>query len=179
VGIARSYEAHVDPGMAFSEEGVKGFSPQAWAADRVDELCNRLVVVQRLVGVDDISVAVWWKEVVQRLEQVVGWYCVAMTVPTPLPLPQLDPRSKVGKALTAKAINLDPGSWIDAFGTDALVQLQHVASLGQACVTNRELSGWKKQDNKAVNKLLNCITNELRMARKCQEELSARQTQLD
>lgn len=179
MGIAQSYEQHIDPGLAFGEEEIKAFDPKGWAALRVEELSRRLATVQKLLTMADVPKHAWWKDVAKRLEAIIGWYCIVATVETPLPLALPQPKSKGGKDLATKALNLQPDTWIDAFHTDALVQLQHVASLGQACLQARELTGWKKAEGKLVNRLLNCLTNEERSAVKFQEELTARKEEVD
>lgn len=170
MGIAKAYEQHIDPGLAFSQEDLEAFSIQGWASVRVEELSNRLLVVEKLLTMEDVAKFVWWKDVAQRLTLVVGWYCVALSLDTPLPLDLPQPRSSAGRELASRALKLDPERWIDGFGTDALVQLQYVSSLGSKGLS----AGWKKGDQKLLNKLLNCITNERRLAEKFSQELSAR-----
>jgi hypothetical protein len=173
MATARAYDAYQDTGMAFSEDDIRSYDPQAWAQERVVNLQKIANLMARKAAITDVKPK-WWADFVKYIYQNIGWYCVAMEIPKPEELAPPDPRSVQGKALTIMAQELTEEDALGRWRSKADSALKYVVTIGRACAGNSPVSGWKKKESKLNNKLANCVMREVSLAMRMEQELESK-----
>jgi len=178
MATATSYDKWDDPGMAFTEEEIKGYSPQVFASGRIDELVHLYQMVNLVQsGAVRINKPVFWNKAGRKLLDKASWYAQALEVPgidreavEVLP----EPDSVEGKELMVAARELarmEPDEWLESYWQECSSMMFRVVTLGRRCSTNPALSGWGKRDRSYSNKLANAVNNELLLVGKLKEIL--------
>lgn len=173
MATAARYDSWDDAGMAFSSDELEAHDPKVWASERVAKLCAMRQVLERYLELPGIEKPVWWKEVSKGLRYKITWYVKAMLLvpPTPEEIGDVLPsrQSAAGKKLSLATVNLEPRSWLGAWGADAEHSMRYVVTIGR-----RAGAQWEKAMKKQSNVLANCVEQELQLLRKLDETLASR-----
>jgi hypothetical protein len=170
---AGAYDEWDDAGMAFTDEECSGYRPKVFAEKRVSAIGEAILVLMRREAIEGLPMPEWWHEVRQGLERIASWYCVSQEIPA-LALALPPSSSQEFKKLAAAAQKLDAESFVGQYLADAEANMRYVVTLGRRCMGNAKMSGWKKTDGKASNKLANCVMKERNFGEKIRGTLTAR-----
>lgn len=174
MATALVYDAYEDVGLAFSEEEVEAYSPQALAEARRDHLLDQWAVTFKRSQLAGVEKPVWWKDAAKKTLDCAGWICVAVEVPAfdrdslveGLPAPE----TADGKKLARRALDLTPEDWLGAWEANAEACMRYTVTLGRRSVTKHK----NKNTKRLSNKLANAIMREIQAVQRLESLLISR-----
>jgi hypothetical protein len=157
---AAAYDEWEDPGKAFSDQEVEGYSVLKEAEARMQYLHRQLLLVEKARTFKDHAKPAWMTKQSKRLLQVMGWLCKAVELEgfndeemKELPLAT----SAAGKALAKEAQQIDWEGWINhAIQSTEAALIYHV-SLSRRCAGR-----WAKRERSLSNKYANALNGQRR-----------------
>lgn len=167
MGRASTYGEWEDVGLAFTDEEVASWTPEAWVDQRIDHLGRLVLVLDRRAGLPDVSKPQWSAKAREVLKQKANWYarCRGEGIDWSF-LSEFDARSKGGKEITAEAVALEPSVWVDEEEADAIVDLR-------CFVTMCRRAKLVRAQVKLGNRLANALQNEANAYAHLRKELAA------
>lgn len=160
--MARSavYDKWEDVGLAFSVEEVADYDPKVLGEKRIAHLMDAALVMERRSTLPKIDKPAFCHQVARDLLNRATGYCRALTLPgidksAALTLPHAG--SAEGKALTARAVNMDIDAWLVEEIARVEACLRYAVSIGRRAESR---TGWRKTDRSLSNKLANALVQE-------------------
>lgn len=165
------YDQFEDPGMGFSADEVAAFNPAQIPTERAVWLLENVKVIERHLVLPEAAKPKWWGEVrkviLARLGRDYGRIGTVSpeSIVDALVLPSAD--SDEGKALTVRAIRLEPQAFIDEWHASVLVALRRHVTLGRRAVPVQS-----KEERSRTNVLTERIRQELLSVEKLREKMT-------
>lgn len=162
MATAEAYDDWDDPGMAFNDEQVESYEPQACAAVRMNWLLGSIPLAVRRAQLGEK--AKWWETVAAKQADLVTWYAVVAE------LPGVDREGLLGvdgvdgadlRKLTVGARDMgDPLDWLAEWSSMVDQEMRGHVTLGRRCATSKKMSGWGKRERSISNKVANALHKE-------------------
>jgi hypothetical protein len=163
---AAVYDQFEDAGLAFSDEELKAWSVKEWGEERLAYLVAKRSLPLRSSQLRDAPKVAYTGKLVKAMADCITWNCIALglrnvTVGEMDDLPS--PPEKAGQELNVAALSWrgEIGPWLDMWESEAIVELQHLVTIGRRCG-----SIWKKADKSLSNKAANCLMREINVCTK-------------
>lgn len=151
---AKAYDAWEDPGMVFSEDDVKNYSPLDTAERRMDELIELHNVLNAL-SLLGYGPSEWAGSYSKRVKLAVTGLCVSVKMAQPDPS-DFDERGLPEYMAVAQKMR-NWYKWADGLANDCDLYMAKIVTLGRRAAGAQ---GWKKQEHSVANKFANRINEQ-------------------
>jgi hypothetical protein len=159
MAVAAAYDEWADVGSAHGEDEVVGYVMASGPEERVRALIDYGLTITRKTELPGCEKAVWWTQSRNYLPGVISWYCRVAELPgidraTVWDLPTNEGEVQI---LTAAALRLDAGLWVQEWRTDVTRALTRHVTLCRA----KFLLKMSKQERSLSNRISNAFIKEL------------------
>ena len=163
---ATAYDQYEDAGLAFSDEDLKAWDIKEWGEERLVYLVAKRSLPLRSSQLRDAPKPVFTAKLVKAMADCITWDCLSLGLRN-VTAGEMDdlpsPPEQAGQELNVAALawRSGIGSWIDQWESEALIELQHLVTIGRRCG-----SIWKKHERSLSNKAANCLMREINVCTK-------------
>jgi hypothetical protein len=175
VATASVYDEWDDPGLAYTEEQVSAYTPQAVASVRVNWLLEHVPIVLRRAQLGEKPE--WWHKVGEKMVDVVTWYCVVAEIPgidreMIFDLGLSDDEMKK-LAVAARKLG-EPEEFLAVWRSLVRSEMIQHVTLGRRCAGSRKISQWGKRERSISNKVANALFKEAEVINRLETMLVSR-----
>lgn len=161
MATAEVYDEWDDPGLAFTEEQVAAYTPQAVASVRVNWLLEHIPIVLRRSQLGEKTE--WWRKTADKMVDVATWYCVVAEIPG---LDRemifdlgLDDAEMKRLAVAARKLG-EPEEFLATWRSLVRSEMVQHVTLGRRCAGSKKISSWGKREKSISNKVANALFKE-------------------
>jgi hypothetical protein len=168
MATAKFLEYYEDPGMAFTDEEVEGFSIDRVAEARLlwlIEIQNILYCYWRLCDMGNLGARVWAEKAHKDLETLAGYHCVAAG----LDAPDSSDFYRFDKDFIVAAQMIEyVEDWVREIMAQTVGLLRREVTLADRAM---KVNKWKKGDRSRANKYFNAVVNQRKLMDKWVDDL--------